>query len=83
MADRLSGYSADESYNARVILYPKGITHMFASRLATIGGYKGAVNSSVTEAVMINNDNLYLRGKDFAVDECITRWREAAHEKAT
>lgn len=76
MADRLSGYSADESYNARVIIaIQKGIAHMFASRLATIGGYKGAVNSSVTEAVMINNDNLYLRGKDFAVDECITRWR--------
>ena len=76
MADRLSGYSADESYNARVIIaIQKGIAHMFAGRIATIGGYKGSVNSSVTEAIMINNDNLYIKGGDSTVDECITRWR--------
>lgn len=76
MVDRLTGYAADESYNARVIIaIQKGIAHMFAGRLATIGGYKGAVNSSVTEAVIVNNDNLYIKGGDSTVDECITRWR--------
>lgn len=75
MVDKLSGYAADESYNAKVIIsIQKGIADMFAGRLTTIGGYKGAVDSKVTEAIMLNNDNLYLKGS-IMVDKTITRWR--------
>lgn len=75
MVDRLTGYAADESYNARVIIsIQKGIAQMFAGRIMTIGGYKGSVDSKVSEAVMVNNDNLYITGS-LTSDECITRWR--------
>lgn len=73
--DQLRGHAADESYNAKVIIsIQKGIAKMFAGRLATIGGYKGAVDSKVTEAIILNNDNLYLSGS-VSGDETITRWR--------